>query len=263
MSYDKNKVIEIAKSEIGYLEKKNGDLKYLFDKKANAGDANYTKFGYEMHKIYPSVMDYPAYWCDSFVDWCFMKAYGVSNAKALLGGDFDDYTVASAQLYKNKKAWYSIPEVGDQVFFKNSTRICHTGLVAAVDVAKRRFAAAEGNTSDGSEVIRNGGAVCLKWYDFDNPRIAGFGSPAYGKQHSFTPHWEKAEDKWYYRVAQGENAHGWKIINGHWYYFNLSGQMLIGIQEIGGKHYYLTESGEFEGACCRTDESGALVVWDV
>lgn len=60
MGYDVDKVITIAKSEEGMLEKKNGDLRYLYDKTANAGDANYTKYGYEMHEIYPAVMDYPA-----------------------------------------------------------------------------------------------------------------------------------------------------------------------------------------------------------
>ena len=59
-----------------------------------------------------------------------MTAYGISSARSLLGGEFDDYTVASAQLYKSKGAWHNTPEVGDQVFFKNSARICHTGLVA-------------------------------------------------------------------------------------------------------------------------------------
>ena len=98
-----NKVIEIALAEVGYLEKKSNSQ--LDSKTANAGSANYTKYGRDMHKLYPSVMDFPAAWCDAFVDWCFYKAYGVANAKGLLGGNFNDYTVSSAQLYKNKGAW--------------------------------------------------------------------------------------------------------------------------------------------------------------
>lgn len=119
MSFNPQQVIATAKAEVGYLEKKSGNLKYLYDKKANAGSANYTKYGYEMHNLYPEVMDYPASWCDALVDWCFMKSYGVSNARALLGGDFDDYTVASANLYKKKNAWYDDPKEADQIFFKN------------------------------------------------------------------------------------------------------------------------------------------------
>lgn len=266
MAYDVKKVIDLAKAEVGYLEKKNGDLAYLYDKKANAGSANYTKYGYEMHKLYPSVMDYPAAWCDCFVDWCFMTAYGVSNARKLLGGDFDDYTVASAELYKQKGAWYIRPEIGDQIFFKNSTRICHTGLVVDIVPSSNTVVTVEGNTSNGSEVVPNGGGVCQKCYKMDNSRIAGYGRPAYGKQYSFTPHWVRSGDDWYYRVADGVNAHGWLTINKHWYYFDDRGKMLTGLQKIEGAWYVLATremTEELEGACCRTALSGVLSVWDL
>ena len=171
-----DKVIAIAEAEVGYLEKKSNSQ--LNNKTANAGSANYTKYGKEMHDIYPSVMDFPAAWCDAFVDWCFYKAYGKANAKGLLGGDFNDYTVASAQLYKNKNAWYtSNPKVGDQIFFKNSTRICHTGLVYKVD--STYVYTIEGNTSGASGVIANGGGVCKKKYVLGYSKIAGYGRPKY------------------------------------------------------------------------------------
>ena len=171
-----DKVIKIAEAEVGYLEK--ASEANLYDKTANAGSANYTKYGKEMHNIYPAVMDYPAAWCDAFIDWCFYKAYGVSNAKALIGGNFDDYTPSSAQLYKNKGAWYtSNPQIGDQIFFKNSTRICHTGLVYNVDSA--RVYTIEGNTSGASGVIANGGGVCKKSYSLNDSSIAGYGRPKY------------------------------------------------------------------------------------
>ena len=168
-------VINIALAEVGYLEKKSN--KNLDDKTANAGSANYTKYGRDMHEIYPSVMDFPAAWCDAFVDWCFYKAYGVSNAKALLGGNFNDYTPSSANLYKNKKAWYTSPKVGDQIFFTNGTRIYHTGLVYKVDATK--VYTIEGNTSGASGVIENGGGVCKKSYSLSYSRIAGYGRPNY------------------------------------------------------------------------------------
>lgn len=170
-----NKVLAIAEAEVGYLEKKSNAN--LYDKTANAGDANYTKYGKEMHDIYPSVMDFPAAWCDAFVDWCFYKAYGVSNAKALIGGNFNDYTPSSAQLYKNKNAWYTTPKVGDQIFFKNSTRINHTGLVYKVD--STYVYTIEGNTSGASGVVANGGGVCKKKYKLNYSSIAGYGRPKY------------------------------------------------------------------------------------
>lgn len=124
-------------------------------------------------------MDHPAPWCDAFVDWCFQEAYGVSNARSLLGGNFNDYTVASAQLYKNKGAWYKSPKVGDQIFFKNSKRICHTGLV--YKVTSTRVYTIEGNTSGASGVVANGGGVCKKSYALTYDRIAGYGRPKYDK----------------------------------------------------------------------------------
>ena len=170
-----DKVLKIAEAEVGYLEKKSNSQ--LDSKTANAGKANYTKYGRDMNKIYPSVMDFPAAWCDAFVDWCFYMAYGISNAKALLGGNFNDYTPNSAQLYKNKGAWYTTPKVGDQIFFKNSQRINHTGLVYKVD--DKKVYTIEGNTSGASGVIVNGGGVCKKSYALNNSRIAGYGRPKY------------------------------------------------------------------------------------
>ena len=166
---DKNKVIQIAMNEVGYLEKsrsayqKNPDV--LYDKTAGAGSDNYTKYGKEMHEIYPSVMDFPAYWCDAFVDWCFYKAYGVTTAKSLIGGNFDDYTVASCRMYEKHDALYSSPLVADQVFFTRNGKpsgCYHTGLVYEVD--NDYFYTIEGNTSKASTVVSNGGGVAKKKY---------------------------------------------------------------------------------------------------
>ena len=177
------RVIDIALAEVGYLEKIDGNIKYLFDKTANAGSNNYTKYGKEMHEIYPAVMDYPAYWCDCFVDWCFYKAYGVSTAKSMLCGNFDDYTVNSAQLYKNNNAYIKrgegTPKPGDQIFFNNGTRICHTGIVIKVDGSK--VYTVEGNTSGASELVDNGGGVAKKSYSLSYEKIDGYGRPKYDK----------------------------------------------------------------------------------
>lgn len=178
MSNYASKVIEIALAEEGYLEKKSN--KNLDSKTANAGSANYTKYGRDMHKLLPSVMDFPAYWCDAFVDWCFYKAYGEEEAKKLLCGNFNDYTPSSAQLYQKAGRWGSDPKVGAQIFFKNSTRICHTGLVYAFD--KQYVYTIEGNTSGASGVITNGGGVAKKKYKLTNSKIAGYGYPKFDEE---------------------------------------------------------------------------------
>ena len=51
-----DKVLSVAEAEVGYLEKKSNAL--LDDKTANAGYSNYTKYGRDMHKLYPAVMDF-------------------------------------------------------------------------------------------------------------------------------------------------------------------------------------------------------------
>ena len=170
------KLLEVATNEVGYLEKKNGNS--LYDKTKNAGSANYTKYGYEMHKLYPTTMDYPAAWCDCFVDWCFVQAFGKDIAMKMLH-KFDDYTVNSAGYYKNNKEWYQTPKVGDQIFFTNSNGgICHTGIVCAVD--NTYVHTIEGNTSSESGVVANGGCVRRKSYKLTYNRIAGYGRPNYG-----------------------------------------------------------------------------------
>ena len=176
-----DKVLEIAALQVGYLEKSkaaydaNPDI--IYDKTAGAGSDNYTKYGKEMHDIYPSVMDFPAYWCDAFVDWCFYKAYGVTTAQNMICGNFDDYTVNSSNMYKAKGAWYTTPEIGDQIFFTNGTRICHTGLVE--NVADGKVYTIEGNTSDKNILEPNGGCVARKSYPLNYEKIAGYGRPFY------------------------------------------------------------------------------------
>lgn len=180
-----DKLLKIAQAEVGYLEKSAAAYKkdptVLESATKGAGYDNYTKYNKEMHDIYPSVMDFPAPWCDAFVDWCFYKAYGKTTAKSLLGGNFDDYTVASAEMYNKKKALYTTPKIGDQVFFTKNGNIngCyHTGLVYKVD--KEYFYTIEGNTSNSEGVVANGGCVTKKKYNLVAYRgKVLFGRPKY------------------------------------------------------------------------------------
>lgn len=159
-------VLTIALAEEGYKEKASASN--LDDKTANAGSGNYTKYGRDMHAIQPSNMDYPAAWCDCFVDWCMMRAFGAETARKVLCGDFDDYTVISAAHYQKAGRWTNTAAVGYQVFFRNSSGICHTGLVWKV--AGGTVYTIEGNASD---------AVRRKEYPIVCSSIAGYGMPRY------------------------------------------------------------------------------------
>lgn len=168
-------VIDVAVKEVGYLEKRsNADL----DSKtgSNVGSANYTKYARDYAK-WTGINVQGSPWCDCWLDWVFIKAYGVENARKLLGG-FSAYTPTSAQYFKNMGRWRKAPAVGDVIFFHNSTRICHTGLVYAVD--NKYVYTIEGNTSSADNtVVANGGGVFKKKYVLGNSRISGYGHPAY------------------------------------------------------------------------------------
>ena len=69
--------INIAKGEIGYLEKASNSQ--LDSKTANAGYNNYTKY---WRDVYPSYQAQA--WCAAFVSWVFMQAFGKTTATKLL-----------------------------------------------------------------------------------------------------------------------------------------------------------------------------------
>ena len=171
MKYAVSKVIDTAMNEVGYLEKKsNADLD---SKTGNAGRNNYTKY---WRDLAPSMQGEP--WCQCFVDWCFKMAFGTAGARALLHQDtWDFYTPTAAGQFKKKGQWHSSPKVGDIIYFKNSQRICHVGLV--YKVSGSTVYTIEGNTSNGTAVVANGGGVCKKSYALGNARITGYARPAY------------------------------------------------------------------------------------
>ena len=181
-----SKVISIAEAEVGYLEKASN--KNLDDQTANAGSGNYTKYARDLDTI-PGFYNFAKQgyaWCDIFVDWCFVKAFGVEAAKALLGQPDNSYGAGclfSSRYYKQMGQLHTAdPKPGDQIFFWNSKKddVAHTGLVYQVD--ETYVYTIEGNTSGASGVIANGGGVCKKKYKLDYDRIYAYGRPAYDQE---------------------------------------------------------------------------------
>ncbi len=263
-----DKLLNVAKNEIGYLEKRSNIQ--LDSKTANAGSSNYTKYARD---LYPSLQGQP--WCDMFVDWCFVQAFGRVAAQQLLGGGFSAYTPTSAQYYKIKGQYHKdSPQPGDQIFFKNSQRICHTGIVYEVTMTKVRTI--EGNTSDGSEVVANGGAVCCKEYSLDNSRIDGYGRPDWSlvERPEYEVGWHHDNNGWWYRRPDGTYpTNKWCVINHHWYLFNKDGYACTSWHRWNGSAcdpddgsgdwYYFdpTPDGPLEGACWHSQDNGAQNIW--
>ncbi len=160
------KLIEIAKNEVGYLEKAScGNLN---DKTANAGSGNYTKYWAE---IKPDYQGQP--WCACFVTWCFVQTFGQEMAKTLLKHYPYVYCPTMASLFTLN----SNPKKGDIVIFKHNGIFTHTGIVTSV--SGDYFTTVEGNTSGGSTIIANGGGVCSKSYYNSNLPGTKFCTPDY------------------------------------------------------------------------------------
>ena len=115
-------VIAVAAAQIGYKEKASNSS--LDDKTANAGSANFTKYANEIDTRYPNWYNgrkngYA--WCDVFVDWCFLTAFGYEKALALLCQPEKSCGAGctySLRYYKAKGQFHtSGPQPGDQIFF--------------------------------------------------------------------------------------------------------------------------------------------------
>ena len=161
-----DKLIQTAQKEVGYLEKKNGNN--LYDKTANAGKNNYTKYWAD---VKPSYQGQP--WCACFVTWCFVQAFGKDAAAKLLKHFPYVYCPTMASLFTLN----ANPKRGDIVIFYRGGTFTHTGIVASVN--GDYFTTIEGNTSGGSEIVANGGAVCCKGYYNSNLPGTKFCRPAY------------------------------------------------------------------------------------
>lgn len=163
-----NAVINIALAEVGYLEKATNAN--LDDKTANAGSNNYTKY---WRDIYPAYQGQP--WCACFVTWVFVIAFGKAMAQKLLKHYPYVYCPTMADLFTLN----ANPKVGDIVIFKHNGVFTHTGIV--IKVSGDQFWTVEGNTSGGSTIIANGGAVCKKTYFNSNLPGTKFITPDYSK----------------------------------------------------------------------------------
>ena len=177
--YDKQKVIDLAWSQVGYHEKEsNADLD---DPKANSGDQNWNKYARDLDKLSgfyngPKNIGSVAAWCDIFVDWLFVTTYGRAGAQFLLCQPDNSAGAGcsfSAQYFDAKGQFYKTgPQTGDQIFFGSAwNNVWHTGLVVAV--SESYVTTIEGNTSD---------MVAKRIYRTNDPNIFGYGRPEWGEQ---------------------------------------------------------------------------------
>jgi hypothetical protein len=170
MAYDKQKVIDIALSQVGYREKVSSSG--LDSPTANSGGGNYTKYARDLDAIhYFNTPKQNLAWCAVFVCWCFVKAYGADWALRVLFQPEKDNCAAAcsyaANYYRQRGRFGLSPKIGAQIFFGQNAGD-HTGIVYSYDAA--RVYTVEGNSDD---------QVARRSYDLTNPWIAGYGYPDY------------------------------------------------------------------------------------
>lgn len=165
-----NKVLDLARSEIGYHEKASNSQ--LDDPSANSGGSNWTKYARDFDRTdwyNGAKQSFP--WCDLWYDWLFYKSFGEETGRLMLCQP--KYSAGagclySAEYYKQAGRWHkNAPQPGDQIFFSYSPgEYSHTGIVEEVN--GDTVTTIEGNTSD---------SVGRRTYNVGNQSIAGYGTP--------------------------------------------------------------------------------------
>lgn len=183
-----SRVLELARGEIGYLEKATNAC--LDDKTANAGPGNWTKYARDLAQAgYYNGNKNGYAWCDVFVDWLFYTAAGKDAAYAqkveFQTGELGAGCYYSAQYYKQAGRYYTgNPQPGDQIFFGDFD---HTGVVERVEGST--VTTIEGNSSNRVE---------RRTYNIHDSYITGYGRPRYDKEE---PEMTKAEIEQIARAA--------------------------------------------------------------
>jgi Putative peptidoglycan-binding domain-containing protein len=160
-----NLIIQEAKEQIGYTEKKG----------------NITKYAAEIDKLWPDFYNTKkqgAEWCDIFVDWLFLHCFGEEAALYMLCQPTKSCGAGckySAQYYRKYNRFDREPKAGDQIFFGRSGEESHTGLVISVDDTK--VYTIEGNS---------GNKVQEHWYWKTSSKISGYGHPRYDEEKGDT-----------------------------------------------------------------------------
>lgn len=211
MKCNPSEVIKIAEAEIGYKEKAtNSDI---YDKTANSGSNNWNKYANDIDTKYPDFYNGKKNgydWCDIFVDWCFITAYGVEDAKKLLCQP--DHSLGagceySYNYFKQNGQTGSSPKLGAQIFFGD---LDHTGIV--VDFNNEYVWTVEGNS--GNEVKKNR-------YSCDNSWIYGYGYPKYDEEVTPKPTPAPSGDIWTGEYPKLPNRGYYLIGDGYKSYKNL------------------------------------------
>lgn len=156
ISEAKGKVVSWALSQVGYKET----------------GTNINKYAADIDKNYPSYFNTPkqgAEWCAVFVTDDFLVHFTEGDVHKMLYTPKKCLAAGcpyAANYFRKNNAFFSSPEVGDQVFFGAKGREKHTGIV--VEVTCNEVVTVEGNKSNAVKKCR---------YNKNSSEIAGYGRP--------------------------------------------------------------------------------------
>lgn len=137
----KKKVIELAKSEVGYKAGKGKWTKYAADMDALGDYYNYPKQG----------VDY----CDIFFDWLFVKSFGSEIGRKMIYQPKKSTGAGcgfSAGFYRANNAFTNTPQIGAQIFYGTPGNESHTGIV--IDLEPNWVWTVEANTGGGNGQVQ-------------------------------------------------------------------------------------------------------------
>lgn len=197
------KVISLAKSEVGYTPYSGKRTKFADELDAMGDIYNGKKSGYD--------------WCDVFADWCYITSFGKEIGVKMIyqpkygcgaGCPF------SAGYYRNNNAWTTMPQKGAQIFFGKKGDEEHTGIV--VDVDSEYVYTVEGNAGGGN------GKVEQRKYSRNSSTIAGYGIPnwklpATEESNKPAPEFPVDEKIWVFFKSKGFNDYAIAAIMGNLY----------------------------------------------
>lgn len=174
---DRDRFIQMARSQLGYLEKSSSaDLKSFT---ANPGSSDYQKYSKELFNS--TGPGNP--WCNSFVSWCAKAANVPSTVVPYSAGTQNTQGIMAGRGQYFAKG-QGIPEPGDVMFssYGGGGAINHIGIVESVSDGS--FVAIEGNTSNGTGQP----GVYRVNYGFDSSHIVGYARPGWtGNYESVNP----------------------------------------------------------------------------
>lgn len=161
------KVIALAEEQVGYVPYSGKKNKYA-EELDKVDFFNGPKNGYD--------------WCCCFVAWLFEHKWGKATAQKMLYLPEKSLGAACpyvADYYINNKAWYAVPQVGDQILFGDRRDEDHTGIVWKVTA--NYVYTIEGNAGGGN------GKVMKRQYALTNGWISGYGRPNWSVVASVEP----------------------------------------------------------------------------